>query len=281
MKKAPVKMYQPPRYPTREVFILHPRLLNAYVPLSWKGKELVAGALLSFVLGGAGKAQADAPQGKADQQQVKDQLSAEKAQQQQSEKGKYAAVAPLFVHGDGRGGTGCMAISPPVFLSEQEARQIIVQEMKKANIIFDRRDVPVEGVALEKKRITYERFDQKGKEEVIDQTPVVLDAYSTKSNIGFDFVSTAECDSFRDESNMRSSWTDYDTREMAERIKDRLRDYGKVNAVVFYDPMASVSQSSRRSWEEEGIETKKKSVELLKAQVDDFIAWVRKEGLLK
>jgi len=248
MKKVPVRSYRLPRYPIREVFILQPRLLNNYVPLSWKGKKLVAGALLSFVLGGSGRAQADAPQGKADQQQVKDQPSAKEATQKESQQKKAVAVAPLFIHGEGRGATGCVVVSPPVFLSEEEARQIIVQEMKKADITFDRKDVPAEGVTLEKKRITYERFDQKGKEEVIDQTPVVLDAYSTKSNIGFDFVSTVECDSFRDDSNMRTTVTEYDTKETAEvttGIICRLDHHHFVRCCVCWDIIYELIQSGR------------------------------------
>ena len=38
-------------------------------------------------------------------------------------------VAPLFVHGTGRGVVGCIVVTPPAFLSEEEGAQIIREEL--------------------------------------------------------------------------------------------------------------------------------------------------------
>ena len=35
------------------------------------------------------------------------------------------SVTPIFEHGTGRGATGCIVVSSPVFLSEEEAMQVI------------------------------------------------------------------------------------------------------------------------------------------------------------
>jgi hypothetical protein len=43
-------------------------------------------------------------------------------------------VAPIFKHGEGRGAVGCVVVSPPVFLSEEEAMQIIGEELAKSGI---------------------------------------------------------------------------------------------------------------------------------------------------
>lgn len=43
-------------------------------------------------------------------------------------------VAPIFEHGKGRGLTGCIVVSPPVFLSEEEAMQIVREELGKHGI---------------------------------------------------------------------------------------------------------------------------------------------------
>ena len=43
-------------------------------------------------------------------------------------------VAPIFEHGDGRGATGCVVVSPPVFLSEEEGMQILREELAKHGV---------------------------------------------------------------------------------------------------------------------------------------------------
>ena len=46
--------------------------------------------------------------------------------------GGAIAVAPIFEHGEGRLATGCIVITPPVFLSEEEGMQILREEFAKA-----------------------------------------------------------------------------------------------------------------------------------------------------
>jgi hypothetical protein len=50
-----------------------------------------------------------------------------------SEEGKIT-VAPIFKHGEGRGATGCVVMTPPVFLSEEEGMQILREELAKHGI---------------------------------------------------------------------------------------------------------------------------------------------------
>ena len=52
------------------------------------------------------------------------------------EKQASVLVAPIFEHGKGRGATGCIVIAPPVFLSEEDARQAIEEELKRIKINF-------------------------------------------------------------------------------------------------------------------------------------------------
>ena len=51
----------------------------------------------------------------------------------ESDEGKIT-VAPIFKHGEGRGATGCIVVSPPVFLSEEEALQIVKEELAKHGV---------------------------------------------------------------------------------------------------------------------------------------------------
>ncbi|XHR27970.1 MAG: hypothetical protein ACFUZC_18825 [Chthoniobacteraceae bacterium] len=48
-------------------------------------------------------------------------------------------VAPLFAHGKGQGAFGCVVVTPPVFLTEAEAREVIEEEAKKAGVDFTER----------------------------------------------------------------------------------------------------------------------------------------------
>ena len=45
-------------------------------------------------------------------------------------------AAPVFVHGDGVGASGCVMIAPPVYLSEEDALNIIFTELKKEGLSF-------------------------------------------------------------------------------------------------------------------------------------------------
>jgi len=284
MKVFSVKTYKPPSLPTRDLFVLHPKLLNAYVPGAWKGKKLVAGALLSFVLSGSSNTRADNPKGKGGQEQLNvQQQPKDTVTQNETKLNKGTAVAPLFVHGEGRGGTGCVMVSPPVFLSEEDARQIITEELAKVKITFDKKDVVVEEISFDKKRVNY-GLGSEEKEEIIGQVPLTLDGYNTQSKIGFCFASTSDCGKYGPGYSPMGSVTSFDTRELAERIRDKIRDRGKINAVVFYDPIANIDYSEYRGkggWDDITKVEKKQSVELLRAQVADFIQWAKVKGLFK
>ena len=64
-----------------------------------------------------------------------------------------------------------------------------------------------------------------------------------------------------------------------------------MNAVIFYDPLLKMDFSKVRkegsreqyenSWEQYKKDIKKKAIEQLSTQVNDFIDWIRKEGILK
>ena len=57
-----------------------------------------------------------------------------------------AIVAPIFQHGEGRGATGCIVMSPPVFLSEEEALQVIREEMAAKGVQLGTNQTTVAGI---------------------------------------------------------------------------------------------------------------------------------------
>jgi hypothetical protein len=110
MKVKPIKHYAGPNIPTSQILEEHPELLHL-VPRRWHGNPTVIAALAGVCVLVSGCRQSAA-------------------------KPAASRVAPLFQHGDGRGSFGCRAVNPPVFLSESEARQVIMDEAKRAGINF-------------------------------------------------------------------------------------------------------------------------------------------------
>ncbi len=111
MQIKPVPGYGKPGYPIRTEVDARPEILRL-LPKRWQANPTVVAALTACIaLANCGRIVA------AD---------------------TVTTVAPVFKHGDGAGSFGCVAINPPVFLSEDEARKVIVEEAKRAGIEFTR-----------------------------------------------------------------------------------------------------------------------------------------------
>src|SRR5450759_3640970 len=107
MKIEPIREYMGPRLPTREIVDENPELLRL-LPKRWQTNSTVVAALTACLV------MTSCRNGQAASTPTK--------------------VAPVFEHGKGVGSFGCIAVNPPIFLSEDEARQVIVEEAKRAGI---------------------------------------------------------------------------------------------------------------------------------------------------
>ncbi|MBI5525820.1 MAG: hypothetical protein HY897_05755 [Deltaproteobacteria bacterium] len=280
-----------PGYPRIQLIVDNPDLLRRYPLDAWRRSAVVAGALAVFALGGckskvpadvvptaeAGQKQPDGGSsgaGEATRRSVRDLDTFGgtvefKPVKVKAMKDAIAKIAPLFVHGDGQGSTGCIVTAPPIFMSEDTARDIIINEMKKAGVEFDRSDVDMADEGL------YVKNDGPVKD-------LSLDNYSTKSRLGFEFVSIEDFGGFGGRRS-RSSVQSYDLKQCAENARTALKDFGKVPVAVFYDPVEKGSNRhrDRDGWKDAEKAARKKSEEELVAQVRDFIAWAKTEGVLK
>jgi hypothetical protein len=107
----PVRKYSQPKYPSRLEIAGRPILLHRHQPPAWRKWPELTGAAGLFLLAEAARLPAaDSPPN---------------ASQNPAQAKAVAVVAPIFQHGEGRGATGCIVMSPPVFLSEEEALQVI------------------------------------------------------------------------------------------------------------------------------------------------------------
>jgi hypothetical protein len=294
MKLTPVKRYKKPGYPTREAMVSSSSPLGECVPTRWKGNTMLTTMLAVYLLGPEkGDAQTGSPAGSTLVTVRGDQGSGRTIPEHRTERlSELPSIAPIFLHGDGRGVTGCVVINPPVFLSEEEARQIIEEELMKENIIFDKKNVELNGVAIQQK---YERDSEyRSGEEVT----VNLDGYSSKYNLGYEVVTGEDYYKFGGEYSL-STVHNYDLVKAAENLRNKLRERGKMNVAIFYDPLERDEDRDPKNQKleemlreqefyktDKGVRSqlthadgKKQSIELLKRQVSDFIQWIKKEKL--
>ena len=108
MKLSPLKNYRQPDYPTQEILAQHPELLRA-LPRRWQNSPVVLGTLAGLLA-------------------LMEQSTAKAADK------STLHVAPIFEPGKGQGAFGCLAVSPPVFLTDAEPREAIEEEAKKAGV---------------------------------------------------------------------------------------------------------------------------------------------------
>jgi hypothetical protein len=174
-----------------------------------------------------------------------------------------------------------MVISPPVFISEDEARKIIFTALKEENIDFSTINTPVL-----KFRVLTTVFDfHKKVINLMDKKEITveikMDGYNVKNNLAIEYVSASVVNRLDPYDEMESSVQRIDTKKTAERIRNELIARGKVNAAVFYDPV---------TWDDGSPEAIDRLLsgnsfpsgrDLLKAQVKDFIDWIKKEGIIK
>ena len=281
MKAKPAIRSRPPRYPTRMEVLDDPDLLKRHMPPHWKACAEMAGAVSFLLLTNTGMRGGESPAPRAS--------------------GKPAVVAPIFVHGQGRGVTGCVVVGPPVFLSEQDAMQVIREELGKAGVNLSQASVPLEGVSVPylaemwnaERGMVLQVFPE-GK-----PTRLTLDAFDPQTKVGVEFVS--------DEKNERMAFTgglirNYDLKELAGFVNDSVRASGHdLYFGAFYDPACNgFSTRSTRAIEkradalqrqrnfdaenaafrELGDAVRAHSTRLLRMQVHDFINWLKGQGAI-
>jgi hypothetical protein len=274
-----VRRYPRPAYPTIQVYAEHPELLLDHAPPRWLTGGLTLGALTAFVLAGA-SARGDAattPAAAADESDT----SARSAPVPQSQAAarETVSVAPVFVHGEGRGATGCVAISPPVFLSEAEALEIIWDELGREGLGFGTRPTRVPGLVIKPTPPSDPQLAETWAASPREEKPRALffDAFSQRYDCGVLFVGEANYEEVTGEPQSFSTAMEYDTLGMAQKVAERLARDGRTHAGVFYDPLVSIGTDERiaKAYGEAQAEASTKAAELLRAQVREFVEWLK------
>lgn len=207
-------------------------------------------------------------------------------------------VAPVFIHGAGTGAYGCIAVTAPFFLSEEEAYEIIKSEAERyGDIAFTRKSPPVlEDVKLPESRLYSGAAEKKG---TVREGDLCLDGADAENRIAFEFISKDDVYEWRKENEEAAATvTLYDAKGTAEKLREELVSYGPhMSLGIFYDPCNDVDmdgaldamakaeeQGETFDWDGAKLENearaRAKSEELLRAQVRDFLDWLKGQGVI-
>jgi hypothetical protein len=277
MKIQPDRSYKTPNYPTNDIVKQEPAWLRSNIPASWKGKKRIAQMLSVLLFGGTVMPNDFVIGDPKLPKEVIARLDSLKIKAVKEDKQAAVLVAPIFEHGEGRGATGCIVIAPPVFLSEEDARQIIETELKKANIVFDTTNIKLNDLVYEKDNNKFVPMKARDHEDSIQTRSFVLERYDKDANFGYVYITSHnyfQYGGIGDFGTLRN----YNTKAVAQEISQALQKYGKVNAAVFYNPLPpsnygfKLRSSDGKEINDNGIDSARY---LLRAQVQDFVAWLK------
>lgn len=267
LRVAPISGYDSPRLPTHSVLDEHPELLKL-VPKRWQRNPVVLGALagVCVLMSGCGKSGAKSPPSR---------------------------VAPIFVHGSGRGSFGCRAVNPPVLLSEAEARQVIVEEARRAGIKLlpssDKLGVRVPMTStLDSTNCGRTR-----------RGALVIDGKDGRKHVTYEFVSGKDFDNWERRGLLDafrlSTASRRDVLGAARSLRESIADSKPPGAyAVFYDPCCGPKDVNPRFellrrpsdmqpgawWAKWRGQAKDLAEDQLRAQVRDFIKWLKAQGVI-
>jgi len=277
MDARPVRRYRIPRYPTRLRVLAKPELLARHVPPAWRKCAEVAGAaaLLCAASGPMGCGTAPSPRDLARTTRAAPAAPA-----------AGAIVAPIFEHGGGFAASGCIVVAPPVFLSEEEALEVIKTELAKSGVVLSRDRVMVRDVKIVRHKEDRSAAGAMQFTELRDSAlPVELDAVDPKRSVAVEYVS------FEDsllliEPYAGDSVMGFYMRHAAQLLSDQVRQKGpRMSLGVFYDPVGALmvarkEKDRKRAEAEAERRAKARSRELLRAQVKDFVDWLKAQGAI-
>ena len=280
---SPLPRYSGANYPTKEQIQLHPELLRT-VPRRWARNPVVLTALslvLSAGLTACGTASdsilpdSNSAPAASDASGASNQpTSGNSTISAENSAGDAATLdIPIFAHGTGRGSYGCESVAPPVFLSEEEAMQVIEEECAAHGIdLTGQKTISGTFPATS----TLPETISGGASSQTYTGELSLDGCSEDLGIGVEFVSTDDILDWKTDTGMAATVEEFDLKGTAQRLADCTD-----NVAVFYDPTANDDLDFTGSNEESYVESsREQSLEELRAQVRDFLQWLKAQGVI-
>jgi len=264
IKITPVKRKVTPKYPDQYSVELRPLLLRNK-PMRWQATPVAGTVLSAVVMLGLAGCQPEPPE-PVTMGDIADPV---------------CFKTPIFEHGEGFGSYGCMSVTAPVFLSENDAFAIISDEFNKLDITVKKGGGTVDNIQIPKTYICLSRDDEKSKPETAKGS-LEFDFAVKDNSIVMEFVSSDDVREW-DASKTLASVEKYNFKEAAQTLNDSLND-SYIDSVhgVFYDPAErfDLGKYPEKDFEELEAEAREKSCETLREQVKDFIAWLGAQGVI-
>jgi hypothetical protein len=315
MDVQPLTRVGKPGYPTRDELLRHPRrarrLLARRAPV---GAELAtaAGLLIALGLGACRERPSSGPAAEVPRSPGDPGTPALRATALPTPRPTWelahAVVAPVFEFGEGRGAVGCVVVSPPAFLSEEEAMLVIKEELAKHGIHLGP-GAPLPGVTVSPRVRTTQSDIWTDYYDIREDTskagPLQIDGTDAEAGVSVVFVSEADYPAVgvdgattwqvdargnrpANQAGTSSSVSAYDFREAAHYVATKAADSGlaAVRLGVFYDPVPSdefYADDSSDEGDNAGptvdpqAALEEKSRELLRMQVRSFVTWLESE----
>jgi hypothetical protein len=293
MKAKQVKKAAKANYPARLEALSNPKLLADNIPDNWRSSKEMAAAISILIAASLTQCSASS---------LKNKLKAP------------AVVAPVFNHGEGRGSVGCVSVAPPVFLSEEEALQTIMEELGKYGLKFTQRDVKMESITIPPRKENWEYKKDKNGSDTVEvkltrgdgpDTIFVADALDPAKKVAIEFVAASDYETLGGPAPSSTAIT-IDTKEVAGYLSQQVKAKGKgLYFGAFYDPVAYPDEEMRNDQMTylncqqtneaerkkcvsdydykvvmDRIRLTKASKDLLKLQVKDFADWLKAQGVL-
>ena len=267
MRPQAVRRYRKPRYPTSLEVAADTRLLLEHLPSSWGKHALIRSSLAVFLA--ASSCQSDS------------------GEQEERPAPPSASVAPIFEHGEGIGSTGCIVVSPPVFLSEEEALVVIREELRRGGLEPAARDVELGQVEV---KFDGPYSDWMKKLDLPRKRAAVLraDLCDTRRHVAVEFVSQEDDCNWAAPGRFISTAQSHFTKDTAARLGNAVRrQQFRYHYAAFYDPLEGTSYEDVQrgedgEWDFEAAHRKAKedSLRLLRLQVKDFVDWLKGQGVI-
>ncbi len=281
-----------PAYPTRLQVLADPHLLRRHVPLTWRKRREIAGARGALLAANAGGCSDRTPGATGGTSTRPANIS----------KPSAAIVAPIFAHGDGIGerfrpeimGDFAGPAFAPAYLTEEVALQVVAEELRKAGLSISGAGITFSDVIIHGHEwyYGYEWVSVRWGSAFKDiDGPLETDLYDPQHHVAIEYVSETDFDRLGGKEEGQS-WTKLiRMKDVAASVNERVHADGHgVYFGAFYDPAVyvrsgiwsppdepdRVRETVVKSKPAAGAEAKR----LLRLQVQDFIDWLRAQGVI-
>lgn len=193
----------------------------------------------------------------------------------------WPLLAPIFEHGGGGASFGCMAVVPPVFMSEEEAVEIVRQELEDAG--YDGVETGDACTTFPIDKLHRRDFCGDIRDwEVLAGMAVTerFDLCDREAGFSLEIVTLPDHDKIVEEALFTSCsvWS-LSLRDLADHVA--LQAVGGARSryvALFYDPVGHETPEWWDTGEDTGPSAEEYAAEELRAQVRDFVAWLRDQG---